>query len=408
MSFSFTLIARDPAGSAARLARINTPHGIIETPAFLPCATQAALRGLLPTEAKAAGVSALLGNGYHLMLRPGADIIARHGGLACFMGWQGPTLTDSGGFQIFSLNHGGVAQEIKGHRHLGKTRLPLVKISEEGAEFRSHIDGTRHLLTPERAIMVQRLIGADIILALDECTPYHLDRNSTARAMERTHRWADRCLLTYEQKSHHSRATEGSAGPQILYGICQGGIYPDLRQESADFLCSRPFFGHAIGGTLGIDKPHMLEILTHICSHLSKERPVHLLGIGQVNDIFAAVRLGIDSFDCVHPTRIGRHGWALLPAAMLDRTSWTSDPRINLRHARYRNAEEPLDPSCGCTLCSRFSRAYLHHLFKAGEMLGPMLLTQHNTLFMQRMMQALRESIVAGKLDQASSFWAGL
>lgn len=406
--FSFTL-THQATDSRARLGRLETPHGGIETPAFIFCATKAAMKAATAAQVKAAGSQIILSNTYHLMLQPGAETVARLGGLHRFMAWDGPMLTDSGGFQIFSLGHGGVAQEIKGSRLAPDRSKSLLKITEEGAAFRSHIDGSRHLLTPEGSVAVQRRLGADIILVLDECTPYNVDKAYTARSMAMTHRWADRCLAAFEQPLEGYGPGEGSAGAQALYGISQGGVYPDLRAETADFLLSRPFFGHAVGGSLGGDKEEMYRVVADAMKPLHAEKPVHLLGIGGVMDIFSGVELGIDTFDCVAPTRMARHGWALVPAALLDSPPSRAglDPRLNLRNACHKEDPEPLEPGCPCEACQTVSRGYLHHLLKAEEMLGLTLLTLHNISFINRLMAAVRAGIVAGNLPEMRRYWAG-
>lgn len=384
--FGFAVIARD-AGSRARAGRLATPHGTIMTPAFIFCATKAAIKAAGPRELKDANADIILANTYHLTLQPGAELVAKMGGLHRFMGWDGPMLTDSGGFQIFSLGHGSVAEEIKGNRNERRPPL-LVKLEEAGATFRSPYDGSYHHLTPERSIAVQRKLGADLIVVLDECTPFHVDRDYTARSTEMTHRWADRSLAEFER---------GHDGRQALYGVVQGGIYEDLRRESAEFVSSRPFFGHAVGGCLGEHKDQMYDVVDYGARHLAPERPVHLLGIGGVRDVWEGVALGIDTFDCVTPTRIARHGWALARRA--------KDHRINLRNAHFREDPEPLEPGCDCHACTGYSRAYVHHLLKAGEIFGIQLLTMHNIAFMTRLMATIRAALLTGRLAEARAAW---
>ncbi len=384
--FRFEVLGEDRE-SAARLGRLTTPHGAIMTPAFMFCATRGAIKAAGPDELKAANVDIVLANTYHLMLQPGAALVERMGGLHCFMGWEGPLLTDSGGFQIFSLGHGSVSDEIKGRA--SRRRAPLlVSLGEDGAVFRSPRDGRRHRLTPESSIRVQRQLGADLVVVLDECTPFHVDREYTARSLAMTHRWADRCLDEFAR---------GHDGRQALYGVVQGGVYEDLRRESAEFVSSRPFFGHAVGGCLGEHKDQMYDVVAYSMRGLDRTRPVHLLGIGGVRDIWACVALGIDTFDCVTPTRIARHGWALARTA--------ANHRRNLRNARYRDDPEPPDPECTCPTCRRFTRAYLHHLLKAEEMLGLQLLTIHNIFFMTRMMATIRAALLAGRFAAARKEW---
>jgi queuine tRNA-ribosyltransferase len=385
--FDFEILTQDRA-SRARHGRLTTPHGTIETPAFIFCATKATVKAAIPRDLKEHNVDIILANTYHLMLQPGAELVQRMGGLHKFMNWDGPMLTDSGGFQIFSLGHGSVAEEVKGSQQADRPNL-LVDISEDGATFRSYIDGSQHTLTPESSIDIQRKLGPDLVVVLDECTPFHVDRDYTARSLELTHRWADRSLAAFEL---------GANGRQALYGVLQGGVYADLRRAAADFLTSRPFFGHAVGGCLGIDGDQMLEIVGFAMEHLKTARPVHLLGIGGVRDIWTGVKLGIDTFDCVAPTRIARHGWALAREA-------TPKNRLNLRNARFRDDPGPLDHACNCHACHHFSRAYIHHLFKANEMLGIQLVTLHNIAFMTTLMKTIRDALTEDRLAAAEAVW---
>jgi queuine tRNA-ribosyltransferase len=389
--FSYQIAARDP-GSRARVGRLETPHGAFDTPAFIFCGTKAAVKAVAPAQVKAAGTDIILANTYHLMLQPGADLVERMGGLHKFMGWDGPMLTDSGGFQVFSLGHGSVAEEIKGNRDAARPPT-LLKIGEEGAEFRSYIDGSRHTLTPESSIEIQRKLGADLIVVFDECTAFHDSRDYTARSMELTHRWAKRCLAAFE-RGQEGRPHERR---QALYGIVQGGVYPDLRQVSAEFIDGQPFFGLAVGGSLGGSKAQMREVVGYAMAHMNGLRPVHLLGIGGFADIVDNVRLGIDSFDCVAPTRMARHGGALLPGA--------PGERINLRNAQYREDAGPIEPGCPCHTCSSFSRAYLHHLLKAGEGLAGQLVSIHNIAVMNRLMAEIRAAIPGGGLETLRRKW---
>jgi len=385
-NFHFEVLQQDPANQA-RLGRLTTPHGTLETPNFIFCATKAAIKGASPADLATIQADIILSNTYHLLLQPGADIIEKMGGLHRFMGWQGPMLTDSGGFQIFSLGHGSVAEEIKGNRKTDGSAT-LKKITEAGAVFTSYVDGSTHTLTPELSMQVQRQLGADLIVVLDECTPFHVERDYTARSMEMTHRWADRCLNEFAR--HHD-------GRQALYGVVQGGVYADLRQVAAESISARPFFGHAVGGSLGADKAQMYEVVEYAMQHLRRDRPVHLLGIGGVEDIWKGVALGIDTFDCVAPTRIARHGWALV--------RWNERGRLNFLNARFRRDDGPLDPECDCPTCQQYSRAYIHHLFKAGELLGMHLLTVHNMRFMTRLLTTIREAIQTGQFEAARQAW---
>ena len=372
--FSFE-IKQQCKDTDARLGWLTTPHGSIETPNFIFCATKAAIKGATPNDLKVAETDIILSNTYHLLLRPGPDLVEKMGGLHKFMGWDGPMLTDSGGFQIFSLGHGSVAEEIKGKRSKSYTNT-LRKITEEGATFKSYIDGSKHMLTPESSIDIQRKLGADMILVLDECTPFHVDKRYTERSMEMSHRWADRSMAEFER---------GHDGRQSLYGIVQGGVYEDLRLRSSSFISSRPFFGHAIGGSLGSTKSQMYEVVDYAMAGLSKDRPIHLLGIGGIDDIWENAAKGIDTFDCVSPTRIARHAWGL------NRTA--KKYRLNLQNARFREDPAPIDSECDCTTCQNYSRAYIHYLFKAKELLGMHLLVVHNIRFMTRLFQTIRMAL---------------
>ena len=382
----------------ARLGVLHTPHGLIETPNFIFCATRASIKAARPQDVREEGTQIILANTYHLHLRPGSARVAAFGGLHRFMGWEGPMLTDSGGFQVFSLGHGGVAEEIKGRRKsnaLGKRKL-LERIDEEGVTFRSVIDGTRLHMRPEDSIHAQRNLGADIILAFDECTPYHVSRSQTEAAMRRTHRWEDRSLTAFESDETYAPA-EGSAGPQVLYGIVQGGVYENLRHESSAYVMDRPFFGVAVGGCLGGNPQEMRQVTRWAMAGIAPERPVHLLGIGEVADILDSVRMGIDTFDCVLPTRLARHGSALVRLAPRG--------RLNLRNATHRDSTIPLEEDCDCPACRDFSRGYLHHLVRVGEPLGGQLLTLHNVRFMMRLMQAIRQGLKTGTLEAVDHAW---
>ena len=378
--FSFEILHRSTR-SQARLGRLVTPHGTLETPAFIFCATKGSLKGLSMNQVRAAGTSIILSNTYHLMVQPGAELVERMGGLHRWMGWDGPLLTDSGGFQVFSLGYGSVADEIKG-RNRSKRPSSVRKITEEGVVFRSYLNGDLLTLTPEKAIQVQQQLGPDLMVVLDECTPFHVDLGYTAASMARSHRWADRCLAFFTRTSRETQA---------LYGIVQGGVYPHLRQESGAFVADRPFFGQAIGGSLGSSKEQMADVVAMTLPHLSPHRPTHLLGIGGVSDILRGVAQGIDTFDCVHPTRLARHGGALVGPELLEETP--NKEHLNLFNARFKEDALPLDPTCPCETCGLYSRSYLHHLFKAGEILGPVALTVHNVTFMNRLLTFVRDAI---------------
>jgi queuine tRNA-ribosyltransferase len=391
MTVRFEIVAAGPG--PARVGRLLTPHGEVETPALVIVATQAAVKTLAPDEVRAAGTQIILANTYHLYLRPGPDLVARLGGLHRFMGWDGPMMTDSGGFQVFSLGFalehgvGKVARmfpglEVEAPRRAVKPRL--VSIDEDGVTFTSHLDGSRHRLTPEKSIEIQEKLGADIILAFDECTsPLH-DYAYTRQALERTHRWALRCLAARTRSD------------QALFGIVQGGAYRNLREASARFIASLPFEGYAIGGSLGRSKADMHRIIEWVIPHLPGDRPRHLLGIGEPEDLLAGIARGIDLFDCVAPTRLGRHGAA-----------YTRQGRLNLRSAALKEDPDPIEADCDCYTCRRFTRAYLRHLFNTGEMLGPRLATLHNIRFLQRLVEGARAAIRAGALNEyAAEFLA--
>ena len=379
---SFFKILKKSKKSRARLGLIKTAHGQIATPAFLPVATQATIKTLTPREIKEIGFSALLCNTYHLYLRPGEKIIKRLGGLHKFMDWSGPIITDSGGFQVFSLGFalehgvGKIAGFFPGQIKQPKKPIKpkLVKIDEQGAEFRSHLDGSKHYLTPQKSIQIQEALGADIILTFDECTSPLATKQYTQLAMERTHRWAEICLKTKKRKD------------QFLFGIIQGGQWKDLRIKSAQFISQMPFDGLAIGGSLGKTKKDMFEILDWVISEMPEQKPRHLLGIGYPKDLIEAIKKGIDLFDCVYPTRLARHGVFL-----------TNQGELNIFNSVFRQDKKPLMKNCHCYTCRHFSRAYLHHLFKAKEILGPRLATFHNLWFINQLMKKIREEIRNGK-----------
>lgn len=390
--FSFTYV-RPSQKNKARLGILKTPNGTIQTPAFIFCATKAAMKAVSPQDMVQAGTQMILSNTYHLMLQPGPEVIAAAGGLHKFMGWKGPMLTDSGGFQIFSLGHGSVADEIKGKRQ-GSRAKGLLKINEEGAKFKSYINGQTYLLTPERSVEIQRLLGPDFAVVLDECTPFHVDKQYTERSTRMSHRWALRSLSEF--KKHDN-------GKQKLYGIIQGGVYEDLRKESCDFVNSHDFFGHAVGGSLGASKEQMYDVVAMTTELLSPDRPIHLLGIGGIRDIFNGVAQGIDTFDCVHPTRVARHGGALVRPPNMPEDS--KREHINLRNQRYRTDFNPIEPDCDCSTCMQFTKGYIHHLFKAQELLGYTLLTIHNVRYMNRLLEAIRQAIQDDRLDEESKNW---
>jgi queuine tRNA-ribosyltransferase len=413
---AFTIQARQP-GSPARAGLLHTGHGDVRTPAFVPLATKATVKGLLAEEVAALGFDMVLGNTFHLHLRPGEELIERLGGLHAFMGWSGPIITDSGGFQVFSMGHGTVADEIKGrsarspstpgsrsgqsgsseagaasaaHGSPGRAGS-ILSIEESGVRFRSYVNGQEHFLSPERSMAIQAALGSDIALVFDECTPFHVERSYTENSTLRTHRWLDRCLAWH--------AESGPSG-QLVYGIVQGGVFEDLRRVSARVVAASACEGIAIGGSLGDHKEQMYEVVGWAIDELGGEheaRPRHLLGIGDIDDLIRGVELGVDTFDCAIPTRLGRHGCALVP-----------DPgerwRLDLHRARYREDAAVLQEDCPCPACSRgLSRAYLSYLVRAKELTGMRLLTQHNLTFMARLMRELREAILQGTLAEVAA-----
>ena len=388
-NFSFDIKARDEK-SRARLGELKTPHGTIQTPNYIFCGTKATVKNVSPCQLKEAKTDIILSNTYHLMLQPGADLIEKMGGLHKFMNWNGPMLTDSGGFQVFSLGEGTMANEIKGKSNKGYNNKNLVSISEEGCVFKSYVDGKTIKLTPEYSMEVQRKLGADLLMQFDECTPYHVDKDYTARSMEMSVRWGDRCLSEFERHDN---------GAQGLYGIVQGGVYPDLRKFSAEYTKDRPFFGTAIGGCLGGSDEEMYEVVAASVPYIHLDRPVHFLGIGKIKDIFKFVRLGIDTFDCVIPTRLARHGTAFVKGEEKE--------TINLKNARYREDETPLDERIGISASQNFSKAYIHHLLKANELLATQILAQHNIATMNMLMREVRNAITTSSLDVLEKEWLG-
>ena len=375
MSSAFEIGARD---GSARAGVLHTPHGEVRTPAFVPLASNASVRGLLPGEVAALGYDMVLGNTFHLFITPGEDYVEAAGGLHRFMGWDGPIVTDSGGFQVFSMGHGSVADEIKGRRDGRKNMVH--EISEDGVRFQSYTDGGERFMGPETSMEVQAALGSDIALAFDECTPFHVERDYTASSMERTHRWLDRCVAW---------CREHAPPGQLLFGIVQGGVYEDLRAESSAYVAGAGVDGIAIGGSLGQDKEQMREVVGWSLAGLPEDPPRHLLGIGDVDDIVHAVGAGIDSFDCATPTRLARHGTALV-----------HDPerrwRLDLTKGEHRTSGEPIDPDCPCPACREHTRGYLHYLSRAGELTAKRLLTLHNLTYMERLMRRLRAAIETG------------
>ena len=396
----FTVRTRSP-GSLARSGALHLAHGEVRTPAFVPLATRAAVRTLEPREVEGLGYELILANTFHLLLSPGPELVRELGGLHEFMRWNKPIITDSGGFQVFSMGHGSVADEIKGRGAGRGSRQPdpdeaqglgaILAIEEEGVRFRSYVDGRDRFLSPETAMSVQAALGSDIALVLDECTPFHVSREYTARSIARTHRWLERCLRWH--------AEHGPAG-QVVYGIVQGGVEQDLRLESAATVAAGGSDGIAIGGSLGRDKAQMHEVVSWSTAALARDapaRPRHLLGIGDIDDLIAGVELGIDTFDCALPTRLGRHGVALVP-----------DPgarwRVDLVKGVWRHSREPILDGCPCPACAGgYSRAYLHYLLRARELTALRLVTLHNLSFIARLITDLRGAIDDGRLAEVAA-----
>lgn len=394
--FRFNITATD---GAARTGVLHTAHGEVQTPAFVAVGTQGTIKTLTPEQAQTAGTQLIFGNTYHLYLKPGADLVAAHGGLHRFMNWHRPILTDSGGFQVFSLGasveHGvGKIANIfpgeepsSGARRLSQ-RESFVKVTEDGVHFRSHHDGSKHYFTPEHSIAVQKKLGADMVLAFDECTsPLH-DERYTKRSMHRTHRWAERSLEAFHD------IPQVHDYEQVLYGIVQGGAFRALREESAEVIGGMPFHGMAIGGNLGMTRQDMYDILDWTIPHLPNPKPRHLLGIGDVPSIFEAVLRGVDTFDCVLPTRNARNGALLVRTD--DEGNVPKNHRLNIHNAVHRDSMKPISEHCECYTCKTYTRAYLRHLFKANESLAASLATIHNLQFMNDLMRDIRAAITEG------------
>lgn len=396
MPLRFDITARD-ATTRARAGVIETAHGAIETPVFMPVGTKGTLKALTPHEVKEHGAHIILGNTYHLYLQPGHELIARHGGLHRFMQWHGPILTDSGGFQVFSLKYGGIADEVKG-RGSYTPKPGMVKVTDDAVIFKSTIDGSKHVFTPERSIEIQKGIGADIILCFDELPPFRAGYDYTRQSLRRTHRWEERCLTYHQETLAGQHAIPMPNPDQSLFGIVHGGVFPDLRKASAEYIGNLAFDGLCIGGSLGANKTQIYEVVDMTVPHMPDGKPRHLLGIGDVDDLFEGVARGIDMFDCVSPTRLGRHGAALVrnPAANF---------RLNVNNASCRDSDEPLDAWCGCTVCQTYSRAYIHHLFRAKELLGIRLVSLHNVAFLLHLMREMRQSIIDGSFVQLRAAW---
>lgn len=357
-SFSFSVIAKSDK-TLARAGILSTPRGIIETPVFMPVGTQATVKAMTPEEVDSMGASIILANTYHLYLRPGVEVVASSGGLHNFMRWERPILTDSGGYQVFSLNS-------------------LRNVTDDGVLFRSHIDGSEHFFTPAKVIKIQESLGSDIIMPLDECLPYPCEYDYAKNSLKRTHLWAKISRETHNNSS------------QMLFGIVQGGVYADLRKESARFMIESGFEGFSLGGlSVGEPKEDMHRVLEDIVPLLPEDKPRYLMGVGKPEDFFECITRGVDMFDCVLPTRIGRNGTLL-----------TSRGKVVLKNSRYRLDFSPPDEECGCYLCRNYTRAYMKHLFMADEILGPRLATYHNLYFSCNLLARIRESIKEGNFEK--------
>ncbi len=377
---SFFKIEKQDKKTKARAGVINTLHGELKTPMIMIVGTKATVKGITTAQLDEIGVPVVLANTYHLYLNPGQKIIKKAGGLHGFMNWDKPIFTDSGGFQIFSMGHGTVADEIKGrgNRHKQKT---LLKLSEEGAVFKSYLDGSEHLLTPEKSIQIQHDLGADMIAVLDECTPFHVSKRYTEKSMKMTHRWLLRCID--EHKKLKSK--------QALYGIIQGGVYPDLRKASTEFVAKQETAGICIGGSLGKNKTQMNATVQMTTEMIGASKPIHLLGIGgDLEDLVWGVEAGIDTFDCVAPTRNARHGTLFCSEA--------KNKKLQITNSRFRTDLSPIDKNCSCYVCKNFSRAYLSYLLRANEMLGTQLCTYHNIHFVVNFMKKIRQAILEDRL----------
>jgi queuine tRNA-ribosyltransferase len=383
-SFSFERVAPDST-TRARAGRITTAHGVIETPVFMPVGTQGTVKALTQEMLEEAGASIILGNTYHLYLRPGYQTINQLGGLHRFISWERPILTDSGGFQVFSLNS-------------------LRKLTEEGVQFQSHLDGSTHFLSPEKSMEIQAALGSDIVMAFDECTPFPATREEASASLELTNRWAERSKLRLGEL-HENPAASDDEGikivnqTQALFGIIQGSTYLDLREKSLAALVDIGFDGYAIGGlSVGEEKSAMFEVVSHVAPMMPEDQPRYLMGVGAPEDIVEAVEMGVDMFDCVMPTRNARNGQL-----------FTSRGKLNIKNSRYKDDAQPIDEACRCAVCARYSRAYLRHLYMSGEILGSVLSSLHNVSFYLDMMRMMRQSIVLGTfVEFRDSFLSGL
>ncbi len=375
MSFRFEIL-KVSSKSSARVGRIHTPHGIIDTPGFVAVGTNATIKALDTETVSSLGVQLMFCNTYHLLLQPGAEVIAQAGGLHTFMNRKMPLITDSGGFQVFSLAYGSVADELKS-KGTKKTDGSVLKINEDGVLFRSYRDGKKVLLTPESSIIAQKSLGADIIIPFDELPPYHMPREALKNSLERTHRWEKRSLEEHQKNPQN----------QAIYAVIHGGIEKEFREESARFLGNLPFDGFAVGGSLGKTKEEMIDMLSFTTPKLPLSAPKHLLGIGDLESLEQCIPLGFDTFDSSYPTRAARHGVAL-----------SKQGPLKLDQGKYKSDFSPIEEGCTCTTCQRYTRSYLNHLFKAKEISGLILATVHNLHFMVEFMKEKREAILDGML----------
>jgi len=413
----FKLLKKDKQ-TQARIGEINTSHGKILTPAFVPVGSQATVKSLTPQDLKEIGSQVFFVNTYHLYLRPGVDVVEKLGGLYKFMSWFGPIMTDSGGFQVFSLNkNNGSCHALspknthKGNPswgspsacHPSRINEPLVKIDYNGVIFYSHLDGSKHYFTPEKSIEVQQKLGADMIVAFDECAPYPTTHGYAETAMKRTHRWALRSLAAAQGKLSQNK--------QFLFGVIQGSVYRDLREQSARYISLLPFDGLAIGGVaVGESKKEMIQVLDWVMSVLAKNknvRPIHLLGVGEIDDIFAAVERGVDMMDCVMPTRLGRMGHVLVKQNA-KRETRNEGFMVDITKSVFADDPRPINEDCDCYVCKNFSRAYLNHLFRARELLAYRLATYHNLYFMENLFAKIREAIKKGEFLKLKKQWLGM
>lgn len=389
---SFFKVTHQSKNNQARLGTITTSHGTIKTPGFVPVGTNASVKGISPQELTKTGVQIFFANTYHLLLRPSPKIIQQAGGIHSFCNWQKPIITDSGGFQVFSLGRPDLKARGEDNQYFGGK---LMKIREDGVVFRSPIDGQKLFLGPEKSIEIQHQLGADLIIAFDDCTPYPATKKEAKSSLSKTHRWAKISLETHQKLSRQQKSKQGlvsDENKQYLYGVIQGSYYKDLREKSARFISSLDFAGIAIGGvSVGEPKKEMRKAVSWIMPILPPEKPRHLLGVGQIDDIFDFVEMGIDTFDCVIPTRLGRMGKALIKGKRKP---------VDITKKKFRKNFSPLDKNCQCYTCQNFSHAYLYHLFQTRELLGYRLLTIHNLHFFIQLMQNIRQAIKKEKLKE--------